>query len=175
MVFYSQLDGSVLQVCGEWFQSVRSSNPSDALLCLLLLTATLERALGDVCPMLNVHSQRVYYSYTVFWWIGLPLSVRRYTFHYVCSANRIVFTSCWCVAIASHCPTLLKDLLSTEELEQTFGRPAVGILSIMFVCIVTVYRSVVLCRYGAWRRSLDHPLDSTWGILLGMAFCQQQI
>lgn len=66
MVFYSQLDGSVLQVCGEWFQSVRSSDPSDALLCLLLLTATLERALGDVCPMLNVHSQRVYYSYTVF-------------------------------------------------------------------------------------------------------------
>jgi hypothetical protein len=70
----------------EWFHTLRSPNPNDALLYLLLLTSTLERALGDV-----------YLS----------------------------------VSGASCCPSLLKDLLCTKELEQTFGRSAIWSLKAM--------------------------------------------
>lgn len=70
----------------ECFALLKSSNTADYNLCLLLLTSSLEHALGDV-----------YLSY-----------------------------SC-----APQCPSLLKDLLATQELKEVFGETVIRLLHIL--------------------------------------------
>lgn len=70
----------------DCFTLLKSSNAADHNLCLLLLTSSLERALGDV-----------YLSY-----------------------------SC-----ALQCPSLLKDLLATQELKEVFGDTVISLLHIL--------------------------------------------
>ena len=70
----------------ECFSFLKSSNTADHNLCLLLLTSSLEHALGDV-----------YLSYSS----------------------------------ASQCPSLLKDLLATQELKEVFGETVVSLLHIV--------------------------------------------
>ena len=70
----------------DCFSLLKSSNAADHNLCLLLLTSSLEHALGDV-----------YLSYSS----------------------------------ASQCPSLLKDLLATQELKEVFGVTVVSLLHIL--------------------------------------------
>ena len=68
------------------FSLLKSSHPADHNLCLLLLTSSLEHALGDV-----------YLSYSG----------------------------------AKQCPSLLKDLLTTQELKEVFGDAVITLLHIL--------------------------------------------
>ena len=70
----------------DCFMLLKSSNTADHNLCFLLLTSSLEHALGDV-----------YLLY-----------------------------SC-----ASQCPSLLKDLLATQELKEVFSDTVIGLLHIL--------------------------------------------
>ena len=68
------------------FSLLKSSNTAGHNLCLLLLTSSLEHALGDV-----------YLSYSS----------------------------------SSQCPSLLKDLLATQELKEVFGDTVISLLHIL--------------------------------------------
>lgn len=140
----------LLQVFAECVKLLKSAaeRPEYTHLSLLLCCAALERALGDVsstCASIDDCFSILHYPFTC---------------RSICPFRKVCLPSCKATInlfslhtwhVGSQCPSLLRDLLTTRELEDIFGPTAVcTVLISRYTCSlligVRVPLPIIICR-----------------------------
>lgn len=119
----------------ECLRNLRTEHPLRVHVSLLIGSAALERSLGDVSLSLVYGSNCLNFAFTndpVYTPVGIPCCVQRYITALQGAALlvTIMIAALWFVClfcfIAAQCPSLLRDLLATDELERAFSPVAVS-------------------------------------------------